>query len=221
MPTRIITHTAIALSLVALSGCYSPQPLSVSTPALLPDGHSTLALASGSVCTTDCWHGVTVAGVVRSHWVNGVYVSEPQDFRPISTPAPGLDLAEIIVPPVIQGGATVGAGLLVSRGIMQAGAWEGEGAAASGKAIGQGVATGDKSLGQGVAAAKPSVNTNTNVNTPVATAVSASTSTSSANASSHISAVQQNVNNNNNLHQTQQQSQLQLQGFFLNGQNLP
>lgn len=211
-----------AISLV-LAGCVNPMPLSVGRPALLPDGHSTLALAAGSVCTTDCWHGVTVAGVVRSHWVNGQYVSEPQDFRPVTTPAPGLDLANMIVPAAIQGGATFGAGVVVAHGIEQAGAWQAQGTAASGKAVGQGIAKGDSAIGSGVAqsgaaigrgyaAAKPPVITNTNVNTFANTnalsAVSSSKSAAAANASASARA-------------TQSQSQLQAQGFFLNQAYVP
>lgn len=208
MPTRIITHTAIGLSLVVLSGCYSPQQLSVGAPALLPDGHSTLALASGSVCTTDCWHGVTVAGVVRSHWVNGAFVSEPQDFRPVTTPAPGLDLANLIVPPAVQAAGFVGGSVLESHAIMQAGAWQGEGAAAAGKAIGQGISSGDKAIGQGVASAKPpiinatNVNTNTLSNTNMLSASSSSKSAASAKASA-----------------AQSQDQLQIQGIRLDPPN--
>lgn len=207
MLTHTLTHTAIILSLVTLSGCYSPQPLTVGAPALLPDGHSTLALASGSVCTTDCWHGVTVAGVVRSHWVNGTYVSEPQDFRPTSTPAPGLDLANLIVPAAIQGAGFVGGSLLESHAIEQAGAWEGEGAAASGKAIGQGIANGDKSLGAGVASAKPPVNVNTNTNVFANSNTLNNTNTLSSMASAKSSA---------SASASAKQSQGQAQGFFIN-----
>lgn len=210
MKTTIITipaaFTAITL---ALGGCYSPQPLSVGSPALLPDGHSTLALAAGSVCTTDCWHGVTVAGVVRSHWVNGQYVSEPQDFRPVTTPAPGLDLAEMIVPAAIQGGATFGAGVVVAHGIEQGGAWQAEGTAASGKYIGQGIANGDRAIGQGYAAAKPPVNVNTNANVFANSNTLSNTNTLSAMSSSRSSA-------SATARAQQSQGQTQIQGLFLN-----
>lgn len=211
MSTRTITHTAVALSLAALSGCYSPQPLSVGAPALLPDGHSTLALASGSVCTTDCWHGVTVAGVVRSHWVNGTYVSEPQDFRPTSTPAPGLDLANLIVPAAIGAAGFVGGSVLESHAIMQAGAWQGEGAAAAGKAIGHGVASGDKALGAGVASAKPPVATSTTVNNNMFA------NTNSQNAVSSLSNTNTLRNNNNltaNSHSTSSSNATAKSGAF-------
>lgn len=194
---------------VALAGCANPNPFSVGRPVTLPDGHSTAALASGSICTTDCWHEVTVAGVVHSHYKNGQYVSDLQDFHAVTAPAPGLDLANMVVPSVIEGGATLGAGVMVRQGLEQAGAWEAEGTAASGKYVGQGIASSGKAVGQGYASAKPPVITNINTNTFANSNTLSNTNMLSAVSSSRSSA-------SATARAQQSQGQTQIQGLFLN-----
>lgn len=197
--------TAIALGLAA---CAHPDGLAgVGQPLTLPDGHSSEWLISGGVCADpQCWTEDRVTAGVHTYYRGGRLVSDVHDMRPVTAPAAGYALAQMALPAAIQGGATVGAGVIVSRGIMQAGAWQGEGAAASGKYIGQGIANGDKAIGQGVASAKPPVINATNVNTNTVSAVSSSTSAASAAASAKASAAQS-------------QGQSQLQGIRLDPPN--
>lgn len=155
-----------APALLLLAGCAKEVPLHyVGQPVLLPDGHSSeVLLAGGTPADPQHWTQDMVTAGVHTYYRGGVLVSDVHDMRPVTAPGAGYALAQMAIPAAIQGGATFGAGIVVSHGIMQAGAWQGEGAAAAGKAVGQGIANGDKALGQGYAAAKPPIATSTTVN---------------------------------------------------------
>jgi hypothetical protein len=200
---HLLTSTAIIAALTA--GCarevaphYVSDGNGHAAVTSLPDGSQVSLIMGGTGADPQNTQQRMDGGYVHTYWLNGKLHSD-FDSRPTVSPALGLEAAQIIVPPLIEGGATVGAGVLVDSGLQNAARIGAYGNYESALANAAGTVKGDAEIAKGLAAQKPPV-----IN---ATASASASATGGAGGSGGSVVNTFNPTNVNSQFQQQQQQQ--------------